>query len=164
MRDGTSARLGLEGTHSNQLRALMAASAKCKAFEMSAMSSFRAYPCTAADKAEVLSQMKKQRQQQLTSISLLLLKLLPLPLFESQTQLEVTDCEFEILPREILPRQHRIVSQNTSSRKFWAISFKGATLSSRNGTLHPYILIPFFQRRPQRDFCLNVRTIDAPAG
>lgn len=56
MRDGTSAGLGLDGTHSNQFRALMAASAKCKAFEMSAMSSFRAYPCTAADKAEVLSQ------------------------------------------------------------------------------------------------------------
>jgi len=53
-----SAQLARDSTHSKKGVHFSAASAKCSVFDKAAISGERAYPCTAADMAEVLSQKK----------------------------------------------------------------------------------------------------------
>ena len=50
-----SAQLARDGTHSKKGVHFSAASATCSVFDKAAISGERAYPCTAADMAEVLS-------------------------------------------------------------------------------------------------------------
>jgi hypothetical protein len=56
--DGMSAQFAADGPHSNQAFTRKLANAKCSVFERAAMCGERAYPCTAALIAEVLSQKK----------------------------------------------------------------------------------------------------------